>query len=119
MSAQLTSPQNLPSRPAEEPATVSGELRCALTGKLMHPDEAYWAPPLITTRELVTTLAQTLLSTPGELGRVLMGEQPNVPYASEARAELGRRRSAEQIKLLALLLLVAALLIVPIVLLAT
>jgi hypothetical protein len=118
MSAQLTSPQNLPSRPADDPATVSGDLHCALTGKLIHPDEAYWAPPLITTRELVTTLVQTMLSTPGAIGQVLMGEQPNVPYAPEARAELGRRRSVEQVKLLALLLVIATLLIVPIVLLA-
>lgn len=118
MSAQLTSPSSQPRSIAEEPTTVNGDLHCALTGKLIHPDEAYWAPPLVTTRDLLTTLWQTLLSNPGTLGQVLMGEQPNVPYAPEARPELGRRRSIEQVKLLGLLLLIAALLIVPIVLLA-
>jgi hypothetical protein len=118
MSAQLTSPPSQSPTIAEDPATVKGDLHCALTGKLIHSDEAYWAPPLVTTRELLTTMWQTLLSNPGTLGQVLMGEQSNVPYAPEARPELGRRRSIEQIKLLALLLLIAALLIVPILLLA-
>ncbi|NTU82680.1 MAG: hypothetical protein HGA45_25465 [Chloroflexales bacterium] len=98
---------------------VSGELRCALTGRPLRPEECYWAPPLITTRQLITTLFETLLTTPGNLGQVLLGEQPNVPYAPEARPQLANQRSAEQVKLLALLLLVAALLIVPIVLLVS
>jgi len=102
----------------QEPIVVSGELRCALTGKQLSPDEVYWAPPLITAQQLVATLARALVTTPGALGQVLLGEQPNVPYASEARAKLAASRSAEQLKLVALLLLLAALLIVPIVMLA-
>jgi hypothetical protein len=98
---------------------VSGEIRCALTGRILSPEESYWAPPLITTHQLVTTLFETMLTAPGNLGQILLGDQPNVPYAPEARQQLASRRSAEQIKLLALLLLVAALLIVPIVLLVS
>lgn len=116
MPAQLTSPETKPGRD-EQPTTVNGDLRCALTGKQIHGDEAYWAPPLITTRELIATIWRTLLKNPGALGLILMAEQPNVPYASDARAELGRRRSMEQVKLIGLLLLIAAILIVPIVIL--
>lgn len=94
---------------------IDGEVRCALTGRPLRPEEAYWAPPLVTTGDLVATVWRTLISTPGNLGHVLMSEQPNVPYAPEARQELARRRSAEQIKLLGLLLLIAAALIIPIV----
>ena len=100
----------------DETVVPRSELHCALTGRLLAPEEAYWAPPLITTRELVTTLLRTLLTTPGDLGRILTSPQPNVAYAPEARAELARRRSSEQVKLLGLLLLIAGLLIVPIVL---
>jgi hypothetical protein len=96
---------------------VSGELRCALTGRQIAPEEAYWAPPLITAGALIATIWRTLLSAPGRIGHVLLGEQPNVPYAPEARKELAERRSIEQLKLLALLLLIAAVLIVPIVML--
>jgi hypothetical protein len=93
---------------------IDSEIRCALTGRALRPDEAYWAPPLVTVRELVTTLWRTLSTTPGALGQALMSEQPNVPYAPEARQDLARRRSTEQVKLLALLLLIAAALIIPI-----
>lgn len=116
MPAELTTPP-MAAQPAPEPTVVSGELRCALTGRTLTPDEAYWAPPLITARELIGTTLRTLVSAPGNLGNVLTAELPNVPYAPEARAELGNRRSVEQLKLLGLLLLIAALLIVPIVLL--
>lgn len=118
MPAELTSQPRMPTRETE-PAVVSGEIRCALTGKPLSLDEAYWAPPLITTRQLVSTVVQTMLTNPGELGQILFGEQPNVPYAPEARQQLASRRSAEQLKLLGLLLLIAALLIVPIVMLAS
>lgn len=114
MPAQLTSQPSQSTREAE-PALVSGEIRCALTGRPLAPEEAYWAPPIITTRQLVTTLVQTLLTAPGNLGQILLGELPNVPYAPEARDQLASRRTVEQLKLLALLLVVAALLIVPIV----
>jgi hypothetical protein len=100
-----------------EPLVVNGELRCALTGRLLNAEEAYWAPPLITTGDLVRTVMQTLFTAPGTLGQVLMADMPNVPYAPEAREQLARRRSVEQVKLLGLLLFIAALLIVPIVLL--
>lgn len=104
------------SSPAD-PTVVSSELRCALTGRPLSPEEAYWAPPLITARQLIETTVRTLLSTPGNLGAVLTAELPNVPFAPEARPELANRRTAEQLKLLALLMLIAAVLIVPIVLL--
>jgi hypothetical protein len=100
-----------------ESTVVNGELRCALTGKPLRADEAYWAPPLITARQLLTTLLRTLFTAPGALGQVLLGELPNVPYAQEAREQLAARRTAEQLKILALLLVVVALLVVPIVLL--
>ena len=103
--------------PGQEPTLVSGELRCALTGRPLRADEAYWAPPLITARQLLSTLFRTLATTPGALGQVLLGELPNVPYAPEAREQLAARRTAEQLKILGLLLLVVALLVVPIVLL--
>ncbi|MBX0327843.1 hypothetical protein K2Z83_09155 [Oscillochloris sp. ZM17-4] len=94
---------------------IDGEVRCAITGRPLRPEEAYWAPPLVTMGELVSTLWRTLTTNPAGLSEVLMSEQPNVPYAPEARQELARRRSAEQLKLLVLLLLVAAVLIIPIV----
>ena len=115
MPANLTNSSGLMPQ-TSEPTVVSGELRCALTGRLLRPDEAYWAPPLITTRQLVITLFQTLLRTPSNLGQVLLSEQPNVPYAPEARPRLATRRSTEQLKLLVLLLCMAALLITPIIL---
>jgi hypothetical protein len=98
-----------------EPLVVNGELRCALTGRQLSAEEAYWAPPLITTAELVRTVTQTLFTAPGTLGQVLMADLPSVPYAPEARDLLARRRSVEQVKLLGLLLVIATLLIVPIV----
>ncbi len=118
MPAELTSHPAQPSR-AADPAVVSGELRCALTGRPLSPEEAYWAPPVITTRQLVTTICQTMITAPGNLGQILLGELPNVPYAPEARQQLAGRRSAEQLKLLLVLLLVAALLIIPIVMLVS
>ncbi len=106
-------------RPGEEGGAVQidSEIRCALTGRALRPDEAYWAPPLVTVRELVATIWKTLTTNPGNLGQALMSEQPNVPYAPESRQELARRRSTEQVKLLGLLLLIAAALIIPIMLL--
>lgn len=98
---------------------VNGELHCALTGKPVRPEDAYWAPPLITTRDLISTVTRALFTNPGYLGQILLGEQPNVPYAPDAREQLGSRRTAEQLKLIGLLLLIAALLIVPMVLLVS
>jgi hypothetical protein len=115
MPAEMISSQS-PSSRDQEPVIVSGELRCALTGRVLSPDEAYWAPPVVTVRELITTFVSTLMRTPGSLGQVLLGELPNVPYAPEAREQLAARRTAEQLKLLGLVLLIAALLVVPIVL---
>ncbi len=93
---------------------IEGEIRCALTGRTLRPDEAYWAPPLVTMGELVTTLWKMLTTNPGGIGHVLTAEQPNVPYAPKSRPLLARRRSTEQLKLLILLLLIAAALVVPI-----
>lgn len=116
MPAELSSP-SLSSGRESDPVVVKGSLRCALTGRPLSSEEAYWAPPLVTVGELVSTLFQTLISAPGNLGHVLLGEQPNVPYAPEARQQLATRRTTEQLKLLGLLIVIAALFIVPIVLL--
>lgn len=115
MPAQLTNPSALQN---EAPIQIDGELRCALTGKSVKPSEAYWAPPLITVRQLISTMFTTATRTPSNLGHLLFDDLPNVPYAPEAREELARRRTAEQLKLLLLLLLVAAVIVVPIVMLA-
>ncbi len=98
------------------PVQIENDLHCALTGRRLRPDEAYWAPPLITTGELIATIWQTLITNPSNLSQILMAEPNNVPYAPEARQELARRRSTEQAKLLGMLLLAAAILIIPIVL---
>lgn len=97
---------------------IQEQLFCALTGKPVSAEAAYWAPPLVTARDLVTTIFRMALTSPGVLGHVLFDEQPNVPYAPDAREQLAARRSAEQLKLLAGLLLVVALVVAPIVLLA-
>ncbi len=94
--------------------TSDGMVRCALTGKEISADEAYWAPPLVTTGELVSTLASTLFRNPANLSNVLLGEQPDVPYDPEAREELASRRTSEQVKLLLLLLLIVAIIVVPV-----
>lgn len=91
-----------------------GMVRCVLTGKDIPADEAYWAPPLITAWQLISTVATTLVRSPGNLGHILFEEQDDVPYAQEARDELASRRTAEQLKLLAVLLLIATLIIAPI-----
>ncbi|HWQ14646.1 MAG TPA: hypothetical protein VNL77_17750 [Roseiflexaceae bacterium] len=96
-------------------AVIEEQLYCALTGVPIRHDEAYWAPPLITARQLVTTVATTLLRAPGTLGQVLLEEQPNVPYAPAAREQLAARRSAEQLKLLVGLLLAVALVALPLI----
>lgn len=109
MSAQMTSQaQNNSS-----PVIVSGEVQCALTGKTLRAEDAYWAPPLVTARDLISAIGSNL-RTPSNLGAILFEEQPNVPYDPEARQQLGARRSVEQMKLLGLLLLIAAIIIVPI-----
>ncbi|GAB4108547.1 MAG: hypothetical protein OHK0022_60080 [Roseiflexaceae bacterium] len=104
---------------SEQPkVVVSEQLHCALTGKPVRADEAYWAPPLITAGELIGTLVRTAIRTPGLLGQVLLAEQPNVPYAKEAREQLAARRSTEQLKLLLVVLTLVAVVVVPILLLA-
>ncbi len=89
-------------------------LVCALTGRVLTKDEAYWAQPLITANQLVSTLARTALSNPGGLAAVLSADLPDVPYAPEARELLAKRRSAEQVKLLVGLLLIGALVVLPV-----
>jgi len=104
-----------------EPSTkeiVHEQLYCALTGVPVSNEEAYWAPPLVTFRQLITAITHGLAHSPGTLGTILFAEQPNVPYAPAAREQLAARRSAEQIKLLVGLLLVVALIAAPILLLA-
>jgi hypothetical protein len=95
------------SSPQPPPAVVQDQLRCALTGRPLTADEAYWAPPLVTMRELVGAVLYALFRAPATLGTILFEEQPNVPYAPEARQHLAARRSSEQLKLLLLLLGVA------------
>ena len=97
---------------------IHEQLYCSLTGVPVSAEDAYWAPPLVTFRQLVTAITQGLAHSPGSLGTILFAEQPNVPYAPAAREQLATRRSAEQIKLLGVLLLVVALIAVPILLLA-
>jgi hypothetical protein len=98
--------------------TVQEQLYCALTGKPIDAETAYWAPPLVTARELITTIISGALHSPGTLSHILFAEQPNVPYDPAIRAELAARRSSEQLKLLVGLLSAIALMVVPIVLLA-
>ncbi|MFO7169137.1 MAG: hypothetical protein DIU80_014030 [Chloroflexota bacterium] len=98
----------------QEPVVIEEQLYCALSGRPIRHDEAYWAPPLITARQLVTTVITTLLHAPGTLGQVLLAEQPNVPYAKDMREELAARRSAEQLKLLIGLLVAVALIALPV-----
>jgi len=88
------------------------------SGVPVSAEEAYWAPPLVTFRQLITAIIQGLTHSPGTLGIILFAEQPNVPYAPAAREQLASKRSAEQIKLLVGLLLVIALIAAPILLLA-
>jgi hypothetical protein len=97
---------------------VHEQLYCALTGKPISAEEAYWAPPLVTVRELLSALAHGLLHSPGALGAILFTEQPNVPYAPDVREQLAARRSAEQLKLLVGLLVLVALIAAPILFLA-
>lgn len=105
--------------PAEQgPEVVEEQLYCALTGRPIAMGEAYWAPPLVTARQLVGAVVRGALTSPGTLSQILFEEQPNVPYAPEVRERLAARRSSEQLKLLVGLLLAVALIVVPIALLA-
>jgi len=97
---------------------VHEQLYCALTGAPVSAEEAYWAPPLVTFRELLAAITHGLTHSPSTLGAVLFAEQPNVPYAPAAREQLASRRSAEQIKLLVGLLVVIAVIAAPILFLA-
>src|SRR4051794_13877191 len=97
---------------------IHEQLSCALPGVPVPADEAYWAPPLVTFRQLIAAITQGLAHSPGTLGTILFAEQPNVPYAPAAREQLAARRSTEQLKLLVGLLLAVAPISAPILLLA-
>ena len=97
---------------------VHEQLYCALTGVPVSTEEAYWAPPLVTFRQLIGAITHGVAHSPGTLGTILFAEQPNVPYAPAAREQLAAQRSAEQIKLLVGLLVVIALIAAPILFLA-
>jgi hypothetical protein len=99
-------------------SALDGQLFCSLTGRPLDAAEVYWAPPLITARQLVTTIVTTLVRSPGNLGHILLAEQADVPYAQDVRDQLADRRSAEQLKLLVGLLVAVALIATPILLLA-
>lgn len=108
-----------PKADLEQPKLVlDDQVHCALTGRQISSAEAYWAPPLVTARELVTTVVHTAIHTPNQLGQVLFAEQPNVPYAPDVREQLAARRSTEQLKLLGGLMLLLVLIAIPIVLIA-
>ncbi|GAB4110115.1 MAG: hypothetical protein Fur005_03540 [Roseiflexaceae bacterium] len=107
-----------PASPATPAPVVEEQLYCSLTGRPLTREEAYWAPPLVTVRELFTTTFSTAFRAPAVLGQILLGEQDNVPYAPEARELLAKRRSAEQLKLLIVLLVLAAIIVIPILLLS-
>lgn len=118
MSGELS---NTPSNQTPESADAGAAIpsttetvRCSLTGKEIAASDAYWAPPLITVRELVTAVFSNIMHAPGTLGSLLWEKQPDVPYDPEAREELASRRTAEQAKLLLLLLIILALIAVPI-----
>lgn len=100
---------HLSDAPVENPPmVVQGELRCALTGKVITMEEAYWAPPLITARELISTILVTAIRAPRNLGVILFAEPQNVPYAIDVRDQLAKRRTIEQLKLLLFLLIIFA-----------
>jgi hypothetical protein len=111
----VSSPSPVAAAEPEGGAVVEEQLYCALTGRPVSHSDAYWAPPLVTARQLATTVFTTLLHSPGTLGQVLLDEQPNVPYAPEAREQLAARRGAEQLKLLVGLLLAVALVALPLI----
>jgi hypothetical protein len=111
--AHVTDSSTSQTAPAAEQPLV-----CSLTGRSITPAETYWAPPLVTARELVAAVVATVVRAPGNLGHILFAEQPDVPYAQDVRDQLAARRSAEQLKLLVGLLIAAALIAVPILMLA-
>lgn len=107
---KMETPASMINKPAPaDKQVIQDQLVCALTGRPITAEEAYWAPPLVTARELVSTVTSALFRSPGSLGYILLSEQPNVPYAPEAREQLAARRSAEQLKLLLGLLVLIAL----------
>jgi hypothetical protein len=116
MTVELDAP--IHALPTPSSKVVDEQLYCALTGKPITPEQAYWAPPLVTARELVSAILTAVFRAPDTLGQILMGEQPNVAYASDARDLLAKRRSQEQLKLLIGMLLIAALIAAPILYLA-
>lgn len=113
MAIELNADATTLERP-DHTTVVEEQLYCALTGKPITREEAYWAPPLVTARELVSAIFTALFRAPATLAHILFDEQPNVPYAQEAREELASRRSAEQLKLLVGMLVIGALIAVPI-----
>src|SRR6266511_6222077 len=53
---------------ADTPAVVQEQLYCALTGQPINAETAYWAPPLVTARELVAAIVGGALHSPATLG---------------------------------------------------
>ena len=100
------------------PTVVEEQLYCALSGVPVKAETAYWAPPLVTARELVAAIVRGAMHSPGTLSHILFADQPNVPYDPAVREQLAARRSSEQLKLLVGLLAAIALVVIPIVLLA-
>jgi hypothetical protein len=93
-------------------APTAPTVRCALTGEEISADEAYWAPPLVTAKELVSTITTKAFRSPGELKQMLFEEQPDVPYSPRARDQLAARRTTEQLKLIGPILLIVVVIVV-------
>ncbi|MEM8529218.1 MAG: hypothetical protein AAGF95_00135 [Chloroflexota bacterium] len=110
--------QTIPTTSSDQSKVTEEQLFCSLTGKPVSREEAYWAPPFVTARDLVVVIFRTLTQSPSALGQLLFAEPVNVPYAPDAREQLASRRSSEQMKLLLGLLLIVALIAVPIILLS-
>lgn len=111
-SAAATSPTDSDTLIDPSSAATSPEMvRCALTGELIAADEAYWAPPLITFEMLIGTFFKTLFTAPSNLKAILFSVDDDVPYAPHVRKQLAQRRTREQLKLLALLLVILAVMI--------
>lgn len=106
------SPQPAADDTPSSPLEAAPEMvNCALTGKLIRADEAYWGPPLVTFEELIGTTFKTLFTAPGNLKAVMTAEQDDVPYDPAAKPQLIRRRTREKSKLLLMMLVILALLI--------
>ncbi len=94
-----------------EAAAPAATTTCALCNKTVSASEAQRGQPLITARQLASTIWSTALHSPGLLGEVLMKELPQVDYCPECREIVAERRQTEQLKFLVSALLILAIII--------